>query len=146
MTNSDSSPDRVSQISLPPDRRYVGVARDFVGDVAAEEGWISDPRLDDLRLAVSEAVTNAVRAEAAVGRDDQILLRCVAAVDRFEVRIRDRAGGFDAPSTGVPVPEPDPSREGGFGLPLMSALVDETRFEVAHGGTEVCLVLWRGRQ
>ena len=59
--------ERVSQISMPPERSYVVIARNFVGDVAAEESWISASRLDDLRLAVSEAVTNAIVAESEHG-------------------------------------------------------------------------------
>jgi len=135
--------ERVSQISMPPERSYVVIARNFVGDVAAEESWISASRLDDLRLAVSEAVTNAIVAESEHGVQEQILIRCLADDAQFEVRIRDHAGGFDAPSVAVPVPEPDPAREGGFGLPLMSALVDEASFEVSDDGTEVCLTLRR---
>lgn len=140
---SQGTSDRVAQITVPPERSYVGVARNFVGDVAAEEGWITNSQLADLRLAVSEAVTNAVVAETARGADDPILVQCATGPDRFEVRIRDHGGGFAVSEQAIGPADPDPGREGGYGLSLMVALVDEARFEEVDGGTEVFLCVIR---
>ena len=56
----------------------------------------------------------------------------------------DRAGGFDAPGEVSAVPEADPRREGGFGLPLIGALADEAEIRPAPDGTEIHLVILRG--
>ena len=135
--------ERVSEISVPAESKYASIARNFVAEVAAEAGWIEPNRLDDLRLAVSETVTNAISAQAAARHDDRVQVRCCVDSDRLDVWVSDRAGGFDAPHEAPPFPEPDPTRERGFGLALIGALVDEASFGSDDGGTEVHLVVRR---
>jgi anti-sigma regulatory factor (Ser/Thr protein kinase) len=128
------------ELRIPPSPASVAAARAFVVEVALQSGWFDDRRIDDLRLLVSEVTTNAVRAQLARGSEDPIDVWCVTGDRRLEVWIRDHAGGFVMPD---PPPEPDPARgeEGGFGLPIIVALADETEFEPADGGTVVKVVV-----
>ncbi len=127
------------ELRIPPSPASVAAARAFVVEIAVQSGWFDERRLDDLRLLVSEVATNAVRAQLARGSDDPIDVWCEVGDRRLEVRIRDHAGGFVLPD---PPPTPDPSRgeEGGFGLPIIVALADETEFEATEGGTVVRVV------
>ena len=128
------------ELRIPATAASVAAARAFVVEIAMQCGWFDDRRLDDLRLLVSEVATNAVRAQLARGSEDPIDVWCETGHRRLEVRIRDHAGGFVVPD---PPPEPDPTRgeEGGFGLPIIVALADETEFEPTDGGTEVRVVV-----
>lgn len=79
---------------------------------------LPDGRLRDLRLLVSELVTNAVR-HAALARGD--VIRLVVDVDEagLRVEVHDPGGGF------VPAPpQPDPARPSGWGLYLVAELAD----------------------
>jgi len=79
---------------------------------------LSPDQLRDVRLLVSELVTNAVRhAELAAG--DAIQLIVDAAEHRFRVEVHDPGTGF-VPSE----PSPDPARPSGWGLYLVAELAD----------------------
>ena len=70
------------------------MARSVVTTVATSVEGIDDDRLDDLRLAVSEACTNAVDGRDAGGH--RVVLRCTLDDQHFEVRIEDATDGFSA--------------------------------------------------
>jgi len=133
---------RVAEISVPAESRYVAIARNFVIAVAREAGWLSGEQLDDLRLVASETVTNAVRAQRSVAATDQIRVRCAATPQQFEFSVADSAGGFDVPETAT-LAAGDLGREGGFGLPIISELSDEAHFDIDEGGTVVRALVFR---
>ena len=78
-------------------------------------GLVSDGRLRDVVLLVSELVTNAVR-HASGDR-----LRLVVTVDArvLRVEVHDPGEGFD-----LREPAPDPARPSGWGLFLVAQLAD----------------------
>jgi serine/threonine-protein kinase RsbW len=77
-----------------------------------------DTRLRDVRLLVSELVTNAVR-HANLAASDIILLVIEVADRSLRVEVHDPGGGF------VPTaPAPDPARPSGWGLYLVAELAD----------------------
>ena len=72
----------------------------------------------DVRLLVSELVTNAVR-HANLASGDVIGLVIEVAEQKLRVEVHDAGGGF-IPST----PAPDPARPSGWGLYLVAELAD----------------------
>ena len=132
----------VLQVPAKPD--YVALARVVLAAAASIDPDSRDDRIDDLRIAVSEAVTNAVESHQASGTDSRIEIRCVTDGNHVEVTVRDRGPGFDIDAVPV-LPEPDtPERlffEGGLGLPLMRRLVDKTDIETGDDGTLVRLIM-----
>jgi anti-sigma regulatory factor (Ser/Thr protein kinase) len=90
-------------------------ARHALDDIA---GGIPDSRLRDVRLLVSELVTNAVR-HANLSAGDVILLVIDVGGGALRVEVHDPGGGF------VPTaPAPDPARPSGWGLYLVAELAD----------------------
>jgi anti-sigma regulatory factor (Ser/Thr protein kinase) len=87
-------------------------ALDGVSD-AIPDGW-----LPDVRLLVSELVTNAVR-HGNLAAGDAINLVVDIADHMLRVEVHDPGGGF-VPST----PSPDPARPSGWGLYLVAELAD----------------------
>ena len=123
------------RLELPAQPAFVGVARSVVAAVAASVEGIADDRLEDLRVAVSEACTNAVSTHSANDTDGRVIVSCRRTEDRFEVVIEDSGAGLD-PAT---LPDTD---AGGWGLQLIEALVDGVTFKAAgEGGTSVELVM-----
>jgi serine/threonine-protein kinase RsbW len=133
-------------LEIPAKPAFVGVARSAVTAVATTVPEIDDDRLEDLRIAVSEACTNAVEAHLTVPTDDKVILRCLLDDARLEVHIQDVGQGFDPAAIPPRAPFTEPSQltaERGWGLQLIRALVDEVDF-VDHGqGTSVHLVIRR---
>ncbi len=135
------------ELEFPARTDYVSLARVVVAAVAGVEIGFSDASIDDLRVAVSEAASNAVEATIAAATSERVRLECRLFDDRVEVQITDHGQGFEAPA------EPDmPSLDeegwlpdGGFGLPLMMLLADEHEFDAHDDGTRVKLVKYVDR-
>jgi anti-sigma regulatory factor (Ser/Thr protein kinase) len=79
---------------------------------------LPDGRVRDVRLLVSELVTNAVR-HANLSSSDVIRLVVYVVDHTLRVEVHDPGGGF-VPSE----PEPDPARPSGWGLYLVAELAD----------------------
>jgi serine/threonine-protein kinase RsbW len=133
------------QLEIPARPEYLSLARQVVAAAAAIEPTFRDERIDDLRVAVSEATTNAVEAHANVSSSDRILIRCNLGDDRIEVEVLDQGVGFD-PEGVENVPDPvEPDRlhyERGLGIPLMRVLADEAEIVSDGDGTSVRLVVY----
>lgn len=129
-------------LRVPAKSDYVALVRVVLAAAASIGPESRDDRIDDLRVAVSEAVTNAVEAHRIAGTDSHIEVRCQRVDAVVEVSVRDRGPGFN-PDTVPVVPEPEtPERlfwEHGLGLPLMRRLVDRTDIQSDHDGTLVTL-------
>jgi serine/threonine-protein kinase RsbW len=130
------------EIEFPARTDYVSLARVVVAAVAGVETGFSDASIDDLRVAVSEATTNAVEATIAAATSDRVRLECRLLDDRLEVQVTDHGQGFEVPGE-LTMPELDEEGwlpDGGFGLPLMMLLADEHEFDAHDDGTRVTLV------
>jgi len=126
------------RLDLPAQPAFVGVARSVVAAVAGSIEGIDDDRLEDLRVAVSEACTNAVATHGANDTEGRVVVRCAQGDGRFEVVIEDSGIGLDPTA----LPETD---AGGWGLQLIEALVDTVTFRQAgDGGTAVELSIELG--
>jgi anti-sigma regulatory factor (Ser/Thr protein kinase) len=131
------------ELEIPAESRFLATARNFASDAARSAGWLDESQLDDVRLVVSEAVTNALRAQEHREVEDLIRVTSLVFEDRMEILVSDSAGGFEVPPDAPELPDPDPRRESGFGLPLIEALSDEAHFTRAGGGTVVRVVVYR---
>jgi serine/threonine-protein kinase RsbW len=133
------------QLEIPAHVDYLALTRQVVAAAAAIEPRFHDERIDDLRIAVSEATTNAIEAHADLASDERILIRCNLDDDRIEVEVLDQAGGFD-PADNVEPPDimaPDRLEyERGLGFPIMRSFADETEITAIEGGTAVRLVVY----
>lgn len=116
-------PDSIS-LTLPSSPEYVLLARLVVGQAGRLAG-LEPEEVYDLKLAVTEAVTNVIR-HASVERYE-IEYRILPF--GVEVSVSDAGGGFSvAELTG------EPDEHGGFGLAVIRNLVDELVLDSARGG------------
>ena len=87
---------------------------------------LPDGQVRDLRLLVSEVVTNAVR-HANLGDNDAIRLVVDLADHALRVEVHDPGTGF------IPqAPRPDPARPSGWGLYLVAELADRWGVDSDH--------------
>ena len=100
---------------LPASPEAASVARHALDDLGDA---VPDARLRDVRLLVSEVVTNAVR-HANLAAGDAIELVVELKRRTLRVEVHDPGGGF-VPSA----PAPDPTRPSGWGLYLVAELAD----------------------
>lgn len=141
--------DPVIELEIPARAEYVGLVRLVVSSLATARRTLAEERVDDLKLAVSEACTNAIEANAHAHVDvpERVTLRWSEADDRLQVQIEDRGRGFDPGQLPEHPPVTDPDRlnfERGLGIPLIRTLVDEVAFDPLEAGTSVRLVMFCG--
>lgn len=91
----------------------------------------------DIRVAVGEALSNAIRHGSPQGEGDTVEITVSAYPDRVALRVLDRGEGFDGESHS----DGDPYASSGRGVLFMRALMDHVDFEcLPQGGTAVTLV------
>jgi anti-sigma regulatory factor (Ser/Thr protein kinase) len=137
--------DRI-ELDVPARPEFLALVRSIVTLIAETGSKLPDRRIDDLRLAVTEACANAIDAERRKPEEERkpITVRCDLEADYVVVEVHDEGGGFDPDAL---TPHPDvtkPDRlqfERGLGIPLMRELTDELDFRHEGGGTTVRLLL-----
>lgn len=133
------------RLEVPARTEYLYLVRSVVAATASVDARIPPARIADLRVAVSEAATNAIEAHHVAGTADRIVVRCRLDDERLEVEVRDHGEGFDEGElASLPSPE-EPERllhESGLGVPLMRTLADEAEIRSGRSGTSVRLVLY----
>ncbi len=134
------------RLVIPAQPEYLSLVRAVVAAAAALDPGLGDDRIEDLRIAVSEATTNAIEAHANLGSRERITIRCDLAEDRIEVEVEDHADPhFDIGELDSPGALDRPGRleyEGGMGIPLMRVLADEMKIRSLDHGTAVQLVVY----
>lgn len=139
--------DHVFELQIPASPEYIGIVRLVVSSLASARRALADERVDDLKLAVSEACTNAIEAHQAAGSPEPVVVRVHEGDERLEVEISDRGAGFDPEALPVHPPVTDPDRlnfERGLGIPLIKTLVDGVTFTPSPEGTTVRMTLFGG--
>ena len=124
-----TNPARV-ELRIPSRPEFVGVAR-LAGSAVASRMDFDYESLDDIKLAVGEACTNAIQ-HASPGQVEEITICCQMEEGRLVIEVLDRGLGFDP--AGCPK-EPDTELHShGYGLLLIQALMDEVECKSSPGG------------
>jgi serine/threonine-protein kinase RsbW len=137
----------VVALEIPARPAYLSLVRLIVdAAVGSLAPGLGGARLDDLKLAVTEACSNAIEAHQSAWADAPIVVRCELDDRHVTVEVADRGGGFDPGEVSTLPAATDPMRlryESGLGIPLMRTLTDETIFVPGSDGTTVRLTVYR---
>lgn len=117
-------------LRVPSRSDYALLTRLVVSSVG-ESADLSPEDVYDLKLAVTEAVTNVIR-HAGV-EHMQVEYRSLPGV--VEVKVADSGGGFEVSKL-----DREPGEAGGFGLTVIHSLVDEVVIDSTDRGTVVKMV------
>lgn len=116
----------VAELRIPPDPAYVGLAR-LVVAVAARQAGVAQERVQDVKIAVDEALANAVRAQAAVDSSAPIDLSFGMTANGFEVAVQ-ALDGPASPQDPVRAPGPD-LVDPDLSFTLIEGLTDKVTYE-----------------
>ena len=109
-------------VRFAPEPEVVTTARHTLDGLA---DLLPAEKLEDVRLVVSELVTNSI-LHAGLSTEDQISLTVKVSAGSVRGRVCDPGSGFEAPSE----PHPRPDLSGGWGLPIVEKISD--RWGVEH--------------
>ncbi|MBW7995204.1 MAG: ATP-binding protein [Candidatus Glassbacteria bacterium] len=134
--------DRVERMSIPAEYNRELEVADRAVELALSVG-LDAIEADEVRLAVIEAVINAIEH----GRSDEgrvhVSFSTASRPARLAVTVGDSGGGFDPADVKIPdIAEKigTSQRKRGWGLKLMRSLMDEVVIDSSEQGTRVTLI------
>jgi serine/threonine-protein kinase RsbW len=119
------APTAPQELVIPSD---MGEARRVQAEVERAlhgAGGFSEREVFGIKLAVEEALTNAIKHGNQLDRAKKVHVRFHATADRFEVSIRDEGPGFDPDDVPDPTAPENLERPCGRGLLLMRSYMTE---------------------
>ncbi|MEJ8548213.1 anti-sigma B factor RsbW [Brevibacillus borstelensis] len=129
----------VITLTLPARVEYVSIARLTVSGIANRMGFAYED-IEDIKLAVAEACTNAVEhAYDSPQGNDQLRVSCWLLPDRLVVEVQDKGKGLaleKGRETLAPIRpdvDIDEVKEGGLGLYLIHSVMDEVQVSSYDG-------------
>ena len=144
--NSDAEhEERVIELRLPSRLGYEKVAMDAASSLARRMGF-DDERIEALRTAVSEAVTNAIEHGNERDSTMKVMVMLTVRPDELVVSVADQGRKqLDQEQTLI-TPRIEDSLnkkdKGGWGIWLIRELMDEVEFTTApSGGNQVRMVI-----
>lgn len=129
------------EMKIPAKPEYVGVIRLTSSAIAGRMGFSYDD-IEDLKIAISEACTNAVQHAYKKSKEGEVIIGFALFKDRLEVMVADQGISFNFQELRNQLGPYNKNevtiefmREGGLGLYLIEALMDEVRIHHKEGVT-----------
>lgn len=125
-------------LTLRPEPQYVGTARAFAAAIA-RHFRCDEERVQDIKVAISEACSNAIKAHRAADVSEPVKLVVTWHSGRLWYEVEDSGRGFDvSPAGDVPPADEGDLFEGGIGLMLIRSLFPDVEISRnAVGGMSV---------
>ncbi|MBM7571073.1 anti-sigma B factor RsbW [Aquibacillus albus] len=126
------------ELKVPAKAEYIGVVRLSVSGIANRMGFTYED-IEDLKVAISEAMTNAVTHAYDEREDGEVTVGFGVYKNRLEVMVADRGESFDLTKVKADIgpyrqtESVEELREGGFGLFLIDALMDKVEINNDYG-------------
>lgn len=135
MDMQNTTKEEIVTLTLPDEPEFISLAR-LSASVIANRAGLSIDEIEDLKVALSEACTNALRYGCS--NDHYYEVKYILNPDYLQITVTDTGIGFDYDLVAEPVIGGD--QVGGFGLYLIRSLMDRTEIESKEGqGTKISL-------
>lgn len=122
---------REVRLRIPAQPEYIALGRLALTGLAQTRSGLDSDLLADLKLALTEAVSNSVRHAYGDGADGHVEIRYALRADRISVEILDDGAGFDPDES--PAFDGEELSEGGLGIAIIRTLTDEVEIESRPG-------------
>lgn len=141
---------RVVELKIPSELGYEKIAREAVATVARRLNF-SEDKIEDIKTAISEACTNAIRYGSGADARMKVVVILTADEEKLDILIKDPGATGAPPSDLLNIPDiqgmvAGEQRLGGMGLYIIQELVDEAGFVETDGedeGNQFRMVIYR---
>ncbi|MBQ16932.1 MAG: anti-sigma regulatory factor [Planctomycetaceae bacterium] len=114
-------------ISVPSDTSQARQVQDRIIELL-EKREFSERDLFGVRLALEEALVNAIKHGNGMDPTKQVYVDCQFTDDRVRIVIQDEGGGFDSSTVPDPTAEENLDKPGGRGIMLMKAFMSHVEY------------------
>jgi serine/threonine-protein kinase RsbW len=121
---------RAVRLRIPAKPEYIALGRLALTGLGQARGLDSDT-MGDLKLALTEAVSNSVRHAYVGDGEGQVEIRYELRADRIVVEVIDDGAGFDPDE--APSFDGDELSEGGLGIAIIRTVADDVQIESRPG-------------
>jgi serine/threonine-protein kinase RsbW len=133
----------VVELEIPPGSAYVAIVRLAIAALARGAG-LEEEEVEELKIALSEACTNAVLVHEEASIPDPVTIRWIEEADRFVVEVNDH-GPAEGTDQGDEFDSQGFSSRLVMSRVLLAALIDSCDFvPQPEGGTVTRLVVLKG--
>ena len=126
----DGDGGRSVQLRIPAKAEYVTLCRLALTGLAQLRA-MDDATVADIKLALTEAVSNSVRHAYGDSADGHVDIRYELHPDRLDIEVVDDGAGFDPDE--APALEGDELSEGGLGIAIIRTIADEFEIDSKPG-------------
>jgi len=120
---------RIVRLRLPARAEYIALGRLALTGLAEARAFEPDV-IADLKLALTEAVSNSVRHAYGADGEGQVEIRYELRPDCVRIEVIDDGEGFDSDATAFEGDEPS---EGGLGIAIIRTIADELEIDSRPG-------------
>jgi len=141
----DHGPPPFTEVTIPSDHAEARrVQEDIEQQLLAHP--VSEQEIFGLRLALEEALVNAIKHGNQMDRTKQVQIAYRFTADRFEIRITDEGVGFDPSDVPDPTAVENLERPCGRGLMLMRHYMTEVAYNQSGNCVAMSKVLRNGKK
>ena len=126
----------VVALSIPAKAEYIALCRLALTGISRARP-IDAEVVADLKLAITEACSNSIRHAYDTNRSGVVDVRYEVDDEKVAVEVRDEGGGFAATAR---EPSGDDLDEGGLGIEIIRAVVDELAIDSNGSGSRLRFV------
>lgn len=126
----------MTRLEINTDLDNLGRVRDFI-EASASAASLPADRAGELLLAIDEAVSNVIMHGFSANTEGRIEVQVIDQPDNLTVSIRDNGPLFDPtkkPDTDTAMSPLEREHAGGYGLYLITHLVDQIRYQITPDG------------
>jgi serine/threonine-protein kinase RsbW len=120
--------DMIRDVAIPSDPAEARRVQEEIEKLLSAAGRFSEHELFGIRLAVEEALVNAIKHGNQMDRAKQVRIRYTLRAQLFEIHIADEGPGFDPADVPDPTAIENLERPCGRGLMLMKHYMSEVAF------------------
>ncbi len=107
----------------------------------ARKAGFSEDEMDNLAIAVTEVVANAIFHGNKGDRSKKVYIKFILQGKEIQIHVRDEGKGFAPDELANPLAPENILKESGRGIFIVKTLMDNVRYQFTPEGTEVILTI-----